>query len=151
MDTLSYKTVSANKNTVNKEWLLVDAENVVLGRLASKVAKLLRGKHKTNFTPHVDCGDNVIIINADKFILSGKKEDQKEYIRHTGYPGGQRSYSVKQIMNKKPTFIVEKAVKGMLPKNKLGAELFRNLNVYADNKHPHEAQKPKKINLNSIK
>ena len=151
MNTLSYKTVSANKNTVNKEWLLVDAENEVLGRLASKVAKLLRGKHKTNFTPHVDCGDNVVILNSDKIVLTGNKEDQKEYIRHSGYPGGQRSYSVKQMMDKKPTFIVEKAIKGMLPKNKLGAELFRNLHVYADDKHPHEAQKPKKINLNTIK
>ncbi len=151
MDTLSYKTVSANNKTVHKEWLLVDAENEVLGRLASKVAKFLRGKHKPNFTPHVDCGDNVIIINSDKVNLTGNKKDQKEYVRYTGYPGGQRSYSVKQMMNKKPTYIVEKAIKGMLPKNKLGRDLFRNLYVYADNKHPHEAQKPKNINLNSIK
>ncbi len=151
MNTLSYKTVSANNKTVNKDWLLVDAENEVLGRLASKVAKLLRGKHKPNFTPHVDCGDNIVIINSDKVHLTGNKGDQKEYIRHSGYPGGQRSYTVSQIMAKKPTFIVEKAIKGMLPKNKLGADLFRNLHVYADNKHPHEAQKPTKINLNTIK
>lgn len=151
MNTLSYKTVSANKKTVNKEWVLVDAENQVLGRLASKVAKLLRGKHKPNFTPHVDCGDNVIVINADKFVLTGNKADQKEYIRHSGYPGGQKSYSVDRMLSKKPAFVVEKAIKGMLPKNKLGGDLFRNLHVYADNKHPHEAQKPKKINLNTIK
>ena len=151
MNTLSYKTVSANKNTVKKEWLLVDAENQVLGRLASKIAKLLRGKHKPNFTPHVDCGDNVIIINSDKVILTGNKGEQKEYIRHTGYPGGQRSYSVKRMMDKRPTYVVEKAIKGMLPKNKLGDEMFRNLHVYAESSHPHDAQKPKKINLNTIK
>ncbi len=151
MDTTSYKTISANKNTVNKEWLLVDAENEVLGRLASKVAKILRGKHKPDFTPHVDCGDNVIIINSDKINLTGKKFFQKEYVRHTGYPGGQRFKSVENMMSKKPTFVVEKAIKGMLPKNKLGNKLFNNLHVYADNNHPHEAQKPKKININSIK
>ncbi len=151
MDTLSYKTISANKETVNKEWLLVDAENVILGRLASKVAKLLRGKHKPDFTPHVDCGDNVIIINSEKVELTGKKKNQKEYQRYSGYPGGQRSFTVKQMMDKNPIFVVEKAIKGMLPKNRLGRDLFRNLYVYAGKDHPHAAQKPKKINLNSIK
>jgi large subunit ribosomal protein L13 len=151
MDTLSYKTISANKETVTKEWVLVDAENEILGRLASKVAKIVRGKHKPNFTPHVDCGDNVIVINADKIRLSGNKWDQKEYVRHTGYPGGQRFTSAKQMMVKKPIFMVEKAVKGMLPKNKLGSALFRNLYVYAANEHPHQAQQPKQVNLNSIK
>jgi large subunit ribosomal protein L13 len=151
MDTLSYKTISANKQTVTKEWVLVDAENEILGRLASKVAKMIRGKHKPNFTPHVDCGDNVIVINADKIRLSGNKWDQKEYVRHTGYPGGQRFTSAKQMMAKKPIFMVEKAVKGMLPKNKLGSALFRNLFVYAENEHPHQAQQPKQVNLNSIK
>ena len=121
MDTLSYKTVSANKNTVNKEWLLVDADGQALGRLASEVAKLLRGKHKPNFTPHVDCGDNVVIINAEKITLSGKKWDNKSYIRHTGYPGGQRSLTSRELFDKDPTRLVEKSVKGMLPKNKLGA------------------------------
>ena len=151
MDTLSYKTISANKSTVNKEWVLVDAEGQNLGRLASKVAKLLRGKHKTNFTPHVDCGDNVIVINAEKIELSGKKWTDKTYIRHTGYPGGQRSLTATELFDKNPTALVEKSVKGMLPKNKLGADLFRNLNVYVGSGHPHEAQQPKTINLNEFK
>lgn len=151
MNTLSYKTVSANKETVNKEWILIDAENEILGRLSSVAAKFLRGKYKTNFTPHVDCGDNVIVINADKIRLTGKKWDQKEYIRHTGYPGGQRSASATELMAKNPIAMVEKAIKGMLPKNKLGSALFRNLYVVAGSEHNHEAQKPKKINLKSIR
>jgi len=151
MDTLSYKTVSANKGTVNKEWLLVDADGQTLGRLASEVAKLLRGKHKPNFTPHVDCGDNVVITNAAKINLTGKKWEAKEYIRHTGYPGGQRSLTAQEIKDKNPARLVEKAVKGMLPKNKLGAALFRNLKVYAGEEHDQEAQKPRVINLNDKK
>ncbi len=151
MNTLSYKTVSANKETVNKEWILIDAENEILGRLSSVAAKFLRGKYKPNFTPHVDCGDNVIIINADKIRLTGDKWNQKEYIRHTGYPGGQRSATATELMAKKPAAMVEKAIKGMLPKNKLGSALFRNLHVFAGSEHPHEAQKPKKINLKSIR
>ncbi len=151
MDTLSYKTVSANKNTVVKEWLIVDADGQALGRLASEVARLLRGKHKPSFTPHVDCGDNVIIINAGKISLSGNKWDDKTYIRHTGYPGGQRSMTATEMYKKDPTRIVEKAIKGMLPKNKLGAEMFRNLKVYADAEHNQEAQQPKTININDIK
>lgn len=151
MDTLSYKTVSANKETVNKEWVLIDAEDQVLGRMSTIAAKFLRGKYKTNFTPHVDCGDNLIIINAEKVKLTGNKLTDKTYIRHTGYPGGQRSRTAKEYMAKKPTFVVEKAIKGMLPKNKLGSELFRNLFVYAGSEHPHEAQKPKQIDLNKIK
>lgn len=151
MNTLSYKTISANPSTVSKEWVLIDAENEILGRMASNVAVLLRGKHKPNYTPHVDCGDNVIIINAEKIRLTGKKWDAKEYIRHSGYPGGQRSLLAKELMAKKPTDMVEKAIKGMLPKNKLGADLFRNLFVYAGPDHNQEAQKPKKINLNTIR
>jgi large subunit ribosomal protein L13 len=151
MNTLSYKTVSANKATANKEWVLVDADGEVLGRLASKVARLLRGKLKTNYTPHVDCGDNVIVINAEKIKLTGAKMDDKVYLRHTGYPGGQREDTPKLLLKKKPIAIVEKAVKGMLPKNRLGAELFRNLHVYAGPSHPHEAQQPKEIKLTSIK
>ncbi len=151
MDTLSYKTISANKATVNKEWVLVDAAEQPLGRLASKVAKLLRGKHKPNFTPHVDCGDNVIVINAEKISLSGNKWNDKSYIRHTGYPGGQKSLSAKEMFGKDPARMVEKSVKGMLPKNKLGADLFRNLNVVVGSEHSHEAQKPKTINLNEFK
>ena len=151
MDTLSYKTISANKKTVNKEWLLVDAEGQPLGRLASKVAKILRGKYKPEFTPHVDCGDNVVIINAAKVSLSGNKWDDKQYIRYTGYPGGQRVQTARELLEKKPEALVEKAVKGMLPKNKLGADLFRNLRVYAGTEHGQEAQKPKAINLNDLK
>ncbi len=151
MDTLSYKTVSANKATVVKEWILVDAENEVLGRLASKVALILRGKLKPSFTPHVDCGDNVVIINAGKIKLTGKKMTDKEYIRHTGYPGGQRSLTAEHLMKKNPIAMVEKAIKGMLPKNRLGSELFRNMFVYAGPEHKQEAQNPKKINLNEIK
>ena len=150
MDTLSYKTISANKATRNKTWVLIDAENQTLGRLASKVAILLRGKHKPNFTPHVDCGDNVVVINAEKVQLSGNKWTDKTYIRHTGYPGGQRSLSATELYAKDPARLVEKSVKGMLPKNKLGAELFRNLNVVVGPDHPHEAQQPKAINLNDI-
>ena len=151
MNTLSYKTVSANKNTVNKEWLLVNAENQVLGRLASEIAKILRGKHKPNFTPHVDCGDNVVVINAEKVRLTGNKWDAKEYIRHSGYPGGQSSLTAKELMDRKPIALVEKAVKDMLPKNKLGADLFRNLYVYVGNEHDQKAQKPKEIKFNSIR
>ncbi len=151
MDTLSYKTVSANKNTVVKEWLVVDADGQALGRLASEVAKLLRGKHKPSFTPHVDCGDNVIIINAGKINLTGNKWNDKTYIRHTGYPGGQRSLTATEMYKKDPARLVEKAVKGMLPKNKLGAEIFRNLKVYVDANHGQEAQKPRAINFNDNK
>jgi large subunit ribosomal protein L13 len=151
MNTLSYKTVSANANTVNKEWVLIDAENEILGRMASAAAKILRGKHKPNYTPHVDCGDNVIIINADKIRLTGNKWDAKEYIRHSGYPGGQRSLTARELMERKPTAMVEKAIKGMLPKTILGADLFRNLYVYAGSEHEQQAQKPKKINLKSIR
>ena len=142
MNTLSYKTVSANRNTVNKEWLLIDAENEVLGRMASKAAVLLRGKHKTNFTPHVDCGDNIIIINADKIRLTGNKWEAKEYVSHSGYPGGQKAITAKQMMDKKPTRMVEKAIKGMLPKNKLGKQMFKKLKVYKGDIHPHESQEP---------
>jgi large subunit ribosomal protein L13 len=151
VDTLSYKTVSANDATVNKEWLLVDANNEILGRLASKVAKLLRGKHKPNFTPHVDCGDNVIIINAEKVRLTGHKLTDKQYVHYSGYPGGQRSETPKDWLRRKPIAVIEHAVKGMLPKNRLGAQMYRNLYVYAGPEHKHEAQKPKEINLNSIK
>jgi large subunit ribosomal protein L13 len=150
VDTLSYKTISANKNTVDKQWLLVNAEGQTLGRLASEVARLLRGKHKTNFTPHVDCGDNVIVINAEKIHLTGNKWDSKTYIRHTGYPGGQRSLTANELLVKMPERIVEKAVKGMLPKNKLGSELFRNLRVYVGAEHGQEAQKPIEVNLNEL-
>jgi len=147
VNTLSYKTVSANKTTVNKEWVIVDAEGAVLGRLATVIAGMLRGKHKTNFTPHVDCGDNVIVINAEKVVLTGDKWNAKEYVRHTGYPGGQRFTTATEMLKKNPIGLVEKAVKGMLPKNRLGSELYRNLHVYTGTAHPHEAQKPKQIDI----
>lgn len=148
---MSYKTKSANKNTVKKEWVIIDAKDQVLGRLASKTAIILRGKHKTDFTPHVDCGDNVIIINAEKVKLTGKKLTDKVYFRHTGYPGGQVVETPARIMARRPTSVVEKAVKGMLPKNRLGADLFHNLHVFAGSEHPHEAQKPKELKLTDIK
>ena len=151
VNTLSYKTVSANKATANKEWVVVDAEGQPLGRLASKVAKILRGKHKTNFTPHVDCGDNVIVLNAGKVELSGNKWESKEYIWHTGYPGGQRSMTASELLKKNPLRVLEKSVKGMLPKNKLGAQLYTNLYLYEGTEHKHEAQQPKVINLNEFK
>jgi len=151
LNTLSYKTVSANKATAKKEWILVDADGHSLGRLASKVAMLIRGKYKPNFTPHVDCGDNVVVINAEKIKLTGKKWDDKTYIRHTGYPGGQRSLTASELFQKDPTRLVEKAVKGMLPKNKLGSALFRNLYVYVGSEHKQEAQAPKTININDLK
>lgn len=147
MDTLSYKTISANKATAQKDWVVIDAENQVLGRLASQAAKIIRGKNKTNFTPNADCGDNVIIINAEKIKLTGKKLTDKIYVRHTGHPGGQRFRTPREMMAKNPAFILEHAIKGMLPKNRLGSRLFTNLHVYAGNQHPHASQQPKEIKL----
>lgn len=151
MDAVSYKTKYANSETSNKKWLVVDAEGQSLGRLASKVAYVIRGKHKPSFTPHTDCGDNVIVINAEKIMLSGNKLEDKDYIRHTGYPGGQRILSVKEMFDKHPERVVEKAVKGMLPGNKLGNKLYRNLRVVVGTEHNMEAQKPEKLDLNTIK
>jgi large subunit ribosomal protein L13 len=151
VDSLSYKTISANKATVRKEWVVVDAENQVLGRLSSKVAKLIRGKYKTNFTPHVDCGDNVIVVNAEKIKLTGNKWSDREHVRHTGYPGGQRIESPEVIFKKHPERLIQHAVRGMLPKNRLGSAILGNLHVYAGPAHPHEAQQPKTVELNSIK
>lgn len=151
MNTLSYKTVSANKTTVQKEWILIDAENEILGRLSSAVAKILRGKHKPSFTPHVDCGDNVVIINAEKIRLTGNKMTDRQHFSHSGYPGGQKIQTPEEIMQKYPIRLIEHAVKGMLPKNRLGSALFRNMYVYEGGEHQQEAQAPKKIELNSIK
>lgn len=151
MDTLSFKTVSVNKATAKKEWVVVDATDMVLGRMASKVAKLLRGKYKPSFTPHVDCGDNVIIINADKVKLTGKKWTDRVYLSYTGYPGGQRDITPARLMQKSPEKLIKKVVKGMLPKNILAASLLNNLYVYVGSEHPHEAQQPKTIDLNLIK
>lgn len=151
MNTLSYKTVSVNKATAQKEWVLVDANDLVLGRMASKVAKLLRGKYKPSFTPHVDCGDNVIIINADKVRFTGKKWTDRIYLRHTLYPGGQRETTPAQLMAQSPEKLIKKVVKGMLPKNILASHIINNLYVYAGSEHPHTAQSPKLIDLNTIK
>jgi len=151
VDSLSYKTQSLNARTVTKEWVMIDAEGEVLGRLASQVAKILRGKNKPGFTPHVDCGDNVVVVNADKVKLTGNKLTEKQYVRHTGYPGGQRFNTPEDYLKKKPEFLVEKAVKGMLPKNRLGAVLLRNMKVYAGGEHPHAGQNPRTIKLNEIK
>lgn len=150
MDTLSYKTRSANKETAEKQWFIVDAEGQALGRLASKVAKVIRGKHKVNFTPHADCGDYVIVINAEKVSFSGAKLVDKEYVRYTGYPGGQKTTTAEEMLRKHPTRLIEKAVKGMLPKNTLGRELFRNLKVYTGTEHKQEAQKPAVLDLNTF-
>ena len=151
MNSLSYRTVSANAQTVKKEWILIDAENQTLGRLATRVANVLRGKTKPSYTPHVDCGDNVVIINAEKIVLTGKKLTDKQYVRHTGYPGGQRFTTPQQLLNTHPIRVIEHAVRGMLPKNKLGDALYRNLKVYAGAEHPHQAQNPKVVNLNDIR
>ena len=147
MDSLSYKTISATKATAGKTWVVVDAKGQALGRLASHVAFRLRGKHKPNYTPHVDCGDNVIIINAGKIRFTGSKLADKVYVRHTGYPGGQRFASPKQVLNTHPERVLEMAVRGMLPKGRLGRALFRNLYVYSGNQHPHEGQQPKSIKI----
>ena len=151
MDSLSYKTISVNAATANKEWVVIDATNEVLGRLASQVAKILCGKNKPSYTPHADCGDYVIVINAEKVKLTGKKLTDKVYVRHTGYPGGQRFATPADLLTRKPTAVIEEAVKGMLPKTRLGAAIFKNLKVYAGAEHPHAAQNPKQIKLNEIK
>ena len=151
MDSLSYKTISANAATVTKEWVVIDATNEVLGRLASQIAKILRGKNKPGYTPHVDCGDYVIVVNAEKVKLTGDKLTEKVYVRHTGYPGGQRFATAQDYLKKKPEFVIEEAVRGMLPKTRLGEAIFKNLKVYAGAEHPHAAQNPKTIKLNEIK
>ncbi len=151
MDTLSYKTISANKATVNKEWVVVDATGQHLGRFASKIAKILRGKYKPSYTPHVDCGDNVIIINANKIEMTGNKWNDRVYLSYTGYPGGQREKTPAQLLEKGSDRLFRKVVKGMLPKNRLGAQLLRNLYVYDGTEHKHEAQQPKNLDINSLK
>lgn len=151
MDTQSYKSVFLNENTVNKEWVVIDATGLALGRLAARVALVLRGKTKAGYTPHVDCGDNVIVINAEKVALKGKKMTNRVYTRYTGYPGGQRFTTPKEILqSSRPTELVRKAVKGMLPKTRLGDKLINNLFIYAGPEHPHQAQQPKEIKLNEI-
>ena len=147
MEAVSYKTVSANAKTVNKNWVVIDAKDQIVGRLSSEAAKILRGKNKPSFTPHVDCGDNVIIINAEKVRFTGSKMQDKEYVRYTGYPGGQRFACPVEWLKKNPALILENSIRGMLPKNRLGREIFRNLYVYSGTDHPHTAQKPKEIKI----
>ena len=151
MDTLSYKTLSANRATVKKEWVVVDANGQHLGRFASKVAKLLRGKYKPDFTPHVDCGDNVIIINADKVVLTGNKWTDRIYYSYSGYPGGQKETTPEKLFNKSSDRLFRKVVKGMLPKNRLGDKILSNLYVYDGDNHKHEAQQPRIIDINLLK
>ncbi|MBL6730768.1 50S ribosomal protein L13 [Bacteroidia bacterium] len=147
MDTLSYKTISANSKTVEKQWVIVDAEGKTLGRFCSEIAKILRGKNKTNFTPHVDCGDNVIVINAEKITFTGNKMETKEYETFSGYPGGRRVALAKDLLAKKPINLIERGVRGMLPKNRLGRKLFTNMHVFVGSDHPHAAQKPTKVEI----
>ena len=142
MDTLSYKTISVNKETAQKEWVVIDATDQIVGRLCSKVAKLLRGKYKPTFTPHVDCGDNVIIINTDKAILTGKKPEQKKYYRVSGWIGGLKETKARDMMAARSDYAMELAVKGMLPKNTLGKSALTRLHLYKGAEHPHAAQKP---------
>lgn len=147
MDTLSYKTKSAKPAEVKRDWYVVDADGETVGRIASKIAHVLRGKHKPSYTPHVDCGDCIIVINAEKVRFSGNKLNKKEYIRYTGYPGGQRKATPSDLLAKKPEAILENAVRGMLPKTKLGRAIFKNLYVYAGDEHPHHAQKAQPFNF----
>ncbi len=151
MDAVSYKTISANEKIVKKEWVLIDAQEMVVGRLATAVARILKGKNKPYYTPSFDCGDNVVIINAEKVRFTGNKWTEKQYVHHTTYPGGQRFATPTEVMRRFPERILEHAIRGMLPKNKLGDKLYRNLHVYVGPNHPHEAQQPKLINVNDIK
>lgn len=159
MDTLSYKTLAVSPETLDRKWVVVDATDQVLGRLCAKVAKLLRGKYKPGYTPYMECGDNVIIINADKVKLTGKKMTDRIYLSYTGYPGGQREHTPEDLMKKSfkkhikpgmhPLFI--HVMKGMLPKNRLGRRLIENMHVYNGPNHPHEAQEPVLIDINKLK
>jgi len=141
------KTFALKEKEIEKKWFVIDAEGKVLGRLASEAARILKGKNKPTFSYHLDMGDNIIIINAEKIKLTGKKADEKEYFRHSGYPGGDKYTNIKKYLQEKPEFVIEHAIKGMLPKTKLGKSLFGNLKVYAGAKHPHESQKPEKIEI----
>lgn len=147
MNTLSYKTKSANSNTVEHKWFIIDAADQKVGRMCTSIANVLRGKHKPSFTPHVDCGDYVIVINAEKVRFTGNKMDQKTYLSYSGYPGGQKSATAKMLLAKKPHAIIENAVKGMIPKNKLGRAVIKKLFVYAGEEHPHKAQKPQPFKI----
>jgi large subunit ribosomal protein L13 len=147
VNTLSYRTVSAKAQQVERKWFVIDAENKTLGRMSSEIAKILQGKNKASYTPHVDTGDHVIIINAEKVALTGNKMNDKVYIRHTGHPGGQRFMTPKEALAKKPEFIIENAVKHMLPRTRMGRAMYKKLHVYTGPEHPHAAQKPETLNL----
>jgi large subunit ribosomal protein L13 len=147
MEALSYKTDSLSNEAVKKDWVVIDAEALVLGRVSSEIAKVLKGKHKTSYTPNIDCGDNVVVVNAEKVKLTGKKMTEKVYVRYTGYPGGQRFATPREVLNKNPKQLIEMAVRGMLPKNRLGRQLFTNLYVYEGASHPHIAQNPKSLKV----
>jgi len=142
---LSYKTKSANETIVKREWHIADATNQTLGRFSSKIAAVLRGKNKAYYTPHFDCGDNVIVINSAKIVLTGHKLDQKDYQHVTGYPGGQKHETARNLLNRRPNAVIERAVKGMLPKNRLGRAMYSKLFVYEGAEHPHKAQQPKEF------
>ncbi len=145
---LSYKTQFANKQNHKPEWFVIDASNQTVGRMSTRIASILRGKHKPTYTPHADAGDFVIVINADKVILTGNKLDQKVYLTFSGYPGGQKEETAKNLLARRPELVIERAVKGMLPKNRLGRAMFKKIFVYAGDTHPHGAQKPKELSLN---
>lgn len=147
MNTLSFKTISANDATVTHKWYIVDATNLTLGRMSARIAAILRGKNKPYFTPHVDCGDYVIVINADKVVLTGNKLRDKQYLTYSGYPGGQKAEAAGKLLNRRPEAVIERAVKGMLPHNRLGRQLYKKLFVYAGAEHPHAAQKPESLAL----
>ena len=147
VDTLSYKTKTISAKGIERKWFIVDAEDMVLGRMSSEISKVLQGKHKPSYTANIDSGDHVIVVNAEKVKLTGNKWDQKQYLTYSGYPGGQKSKTAKQIRDKKPEQIIEKAVKGMLPRTKLGRQMYKKLHVFAGAEHTHEAQKPEPLNI----
>jgi len=147
VNTRSYKTRSVKKEEVERQWFVIDGEGEIVGRMATKIATILRGKHKPTYTPHVDTGDNIIIVNAEKVRFTGQKWEQKEYQRFSGYPSGQKRRTAKEMLEKKPIEIIEHAVRGMLPKNRLGRQMFRKLHVYVGSEHPHAAQKPESLNI----
>ncbi|BAM99688.1 50S ribosomal protein L13 [Blattabacterium cuenoti] len=150
MNFLSFKTISAKKSSFVKSWIIIDAENQILGRLSTEISRIIMGKHKPFFSPNINCGDHVIVINSNKIKLTGKKWNNKKYIHYTGYPGGQKVISIQNLLNKDSRFIIYKSVKGMLPKNRLGRLIFKNLHVYPTSEHKHKAQKPILLKLKKL-
>ena len=148
MSKLHFTTKHANEATVTHNWYVVDGTNQTVGRMCAKIAAILRGKNKTYYTPHVECGDNVIVTNCEKIVFTGNKMDEKTYLTFSGYPGGQKGEKAKNLLARRPEVVIERAVKGMLPKNKLGRQMYKKLFVYAGAEHPHGAQKPQDLNFN---